>query len=329
MKYNVAVVMGGFSSEYEVSIQSGNVVYENLSKIKFNPYRVKITKEAWVALDTNDREYPIDLNDFSFTINGEHIRFDVVFNAIHGKPGEDGPLAGYFELIDLPQTASDQFESALTFNKAECSLLLKGLGINTPEACYLSHRESYKPTEIIDIVGLPCFVKPNRSGSSIGVTKVKTASELPDAVQKAFAVDHQVIVEKMVSGQEVACGVSDHTGRTQAMACTDIVPKNEFFDYESKYSGLSEEVTPARIPQNTYDQIMEESEFIYESLNLKGITRVDYMVSENGVPFFIEVNTVPGLSQESILPKQAAYAGTGLGELFDQSVLRALEAAKA
>lgn len=328
MKHNIAVVMGGFSPEYEVSMNSGNVVFKNLSKIKFNPYRVVITRDKWVVLDHNDGEHPVDLNDFSTTINGEKITFDAVFNAIHGAPGEDGPLAGYFDLIGLPQTSSGQFESALTFNKAECSMLLKGQGVNISEAYYLARHETYNSDDIITEVGLPCFVKPNRSGSSIGVTKVSQAEDLSAAIEKAFSVDSQVIIEAMVRGVEVGCGVSNHTGHIKALAATDIVPKNDFFDYESKYSGESEEVTPARISEASYNQIMEESEFIYESLNLNGLARVDYIVTENGVPFFIEVNTVPGLSEESILPKQAVYIGTSLGDLFDQTVEQALASKK-
>lgn len=324
MKHNVAVVMGGFSSEFEVSMGSGTVVYENLSKIKFNPYRVVITREKWVALDGENREHPIDLNDFSFKKEGEKVQFHAVFNAIHGAPGEDGPLAGYFDLVNIPQTASGQFESALTFSKAECSLLLKGQGVTIAEACHLARHEDFDAEAIMAKTGLPCFVKPNRSGSSIGVSKVKSKEDLRPAIEKAFEVDRQVIIEAMVQGTEVACGVSNHSGMVRAMACTDIVPKNEFFDYESKYSGLSEEVTPARISEGAYAQIMEESEFIYQSLKLNGIARVDYIVTENGVPFFIEVNTIPGLSRESILPKQAAYAGIGLSELFDSAVQNAL-----
>lgn len=319
--------MGGFSSEYEVSIASGNVVYENLSKIKFNPYKVLITREKWVVLTNDGREHPIDLNDFSTTINGEKLNFDAVFNAIHGAPGEDGPLAGYFDLIGMAQTSSGQFESALTFNKAECSVLLKGLGVNIPEAYYLARHEEYDEDEILAQVGLPCFVKPNRSGSSIGVTKVSFKHDLEDAISAAFEVDSQIIIETMVKGTEVCCGVTNHNGYIRSLAATDIIPKNDFFDYESKYSGLSEEVTPARISDDTYAQILEETEFVYESLNLNGIARVDYIVTEHGVPFFIEVNTVPGLSKESILPKQAVYAGISLGDLFDRTVENTLEQA--
>tara|TARA_R110002072_G_scaffold63882_3_gene158548 strand:- start:375 stop:1355 length:981 start_codon:yes stop_codon:yes gene_type:complete len=324
MKYNIAVVMGGFSAEFEVSLESARVVCENLSKDKFNIYKVLIKRESW-TVETADASYPIDKNDFSFLENGEKIKFDAVFNAIHGAPGEDGPLAGYFDLISMPHTGSGQFESALTFNKAECSLLLKSIGVNIAEAFYLARHEEYNIEDIASHVGLPCFVKPNRSGSSIGISKVSQIDQLSPAIEKAFEIDSQIIIESMVQGTEVACGVSNHTGSIKAIAITDVVPKNEFFDYESKYSGQSEEITPARIPEDSYLQIMEESEFIFESLNLNGICRVDYIVTKNGVPFMIEVNTVPGLSDESFIPKQAAYANIPLSTLFDSVVENALK----
>lgn len=324
MKQNIAVVMGGFSSEFDVSLQSGRVVMENLSHDKFNLYKVLITRESWLV-ETSSGSFPIDKNDFSFTNNEEKIIFDAVFNAIHGSPGEDGPLAGYFDLIELPHTGSGQFESALTFNKAECSLLLKSIGVNIAEAFYLAKHEDFSVEEIISHVGLPCFVKPNRSGSSIGISKVNSLEELPKALDYAFEIDSQIIIESMVIGIEVACGVSNYSGTIKSIAISDVVTKNEFFDFDAKYSGESEEITPARIPQETYLQIMEESEFIFESLNLNGIGRVDYIVTENGVPFMIEVNTIPGLTDESFIPKQAAYAGIPLSELFDRVVENALK----
>ena len=315
--------MGGFSAEYDVSIQSGEVVCKNLSTDKFNVYKVVITRDKWVAV-VDESEYAIDKNDFSFTRDGVKTNFDAVFNAIHGAPGEDGPLAGYFDLLNMPHTGSGQFESALTFNKAECSLLLKSIGVNIAEAYYLARHEEFEEDEIIDRVGLPCFVKPNRSGSSIGISRVDEKSELGKALDKAFEVDSQIIIESMVIGTEIACGVSNYSGKIEALAITDVIPKNKFFDYESKYSGESEEITPARIDKRTYLQVLEESEFIFESLNLNGIARVDYIVTENGVPFMIEVNTIPGLSDESFIPKQAAHAGISLTELFDKTVENAL-----
>lgn len=321
MKKNIAVLMGGYSSESEVSMASGQVVFDNLDANLYNLYKVIISKEKWVAI-ADGNEYHIDKNDFSFSLAGSKITFDAAFNVIHGSPGEDGPLAGYLQMMGIPQTASDHFESALTFNKAECSLLLKSQGINIAEAFYLARHESYDTEEIIEHVGLPCFVKPNRSGSSIGISKVNVKADLDDAIEHAFEIDSQIIIEAMVKGTEVGCGVSNHSGFVKALALTEIRPKNEFFDYESKYSGLSAEITPAEINEGVYAQIMEETEFIYESLNLKGLCRVDYIITDNDVPFLIEVNTVPGLSAESILPKQAKFLGISLSELFNASLER-------
>lgn len=324
MKHCVAVVMGGFSSEYDISIASGNLVYQSISRNLFDPYRVIISKEGWYLLTEDEERFTINRDDFSVRINERKIEFAAVFNAIHGAPGEDGPLAAYFQLIGMPQTASDQFASALTFSKVECSLIVKKYGLTIPEAYYLQMDEPYTPSEIVKEVGLPCFVKPSRSGSSIGVSKVTEESGLAGAIEAALLIDHQVIAERMISGVEAACGVSNHSGEIKAFAVTDVVPQNDFFDYESKYSGQSEEVTPARIPSSTYQQIMEESEYIYSKLRLNGLARVDYIVSENGVPFFIEVNTIPGFSPESILPKQVEYCGLKMGEVFDQCLLQSI-----
>lgn len=323
MKKNIAVVMGGYSGESEVSLNSARVVSEHLDKSKYNVYPVLINPEKWVAY-ADEAEYPINLNNFTFQLAGNTIRFDAVFNALHGPPGEDGPLAGYFQLLNLPQTASGQFESALTFNKAECNILLKSYGIKTPKAVFIQEDHALSAEKIIEDTGLPCFVKPSRSGSSIGVSKVKSADELMHAIEKAREIDRKILVEGMVNGLEVGCGVSNHTGSAQALAVTHIVPKNEFFDYESKYSGLSEEVTPARISKESYEKVMRTSEFVYQKLSLNGLVRVDYIIDQNDEPCLIEVNTVPGFSEASILPKQAFYAGTTLSELFNATVEKAL-----
>lgn len=313
----IAIVMGGYSAEWEVSLQSAEVVYQHLDHTRFEAYLVRLERHYWRVIE-GEEEYPIDKDDFSFEKGGQKFEFDAIFNAIHGTPGEDGPLAGYFELLNIPQTASGQFESALTFNKAECNLLLKNYGIPVPEAVFLHGYEEIDPATIVAKVGLPCFVKPSRSGSSIGVTKVKKEEELKVAIAKAKEVDQKVLVEQMIDGLELGCGVSDHTGAVAAIAVTDIVPKNEFFDYESKYSGLSEEVTPARIEAPVYEEILRRSEFVYRQLGLRGLVRIDYILRGQKEPVLIEVNTVPGLSKESILPKQARYSGIGLDQLFNQ-----------
>lgn len=323
MKKNIAVVMGGYSGESEVSLNSAKVVAQYLDKSKYNVYPVLISPEKWVAYADED-EQAINLNNFSFELKGKTILFDAVFNALHGPPGEDGPLAGYFQLLNLPQTASGQFESAITFNKAECNILLQSFGIKTPKAVFLQDDKSPNAEAIIKTTGLPCFVKPSRSGSSIGVSKVKTVQDLVAAIERAREIDSKILVEGMISGLEVGCGVSNHTGNPQALAVTHIVPKNEFFDYESKYSGLSEEVTPARISQEAYEKVLRTSEFVYRKLGLNGLVRVDYIIDESGEPCLIEVNTVPGFSKASILPKQAFYAGTTLSELFNATIEKAL-----
>ena len=324
MIYQVAVVMGGYSSESEVSLKSGQTVLDHLDRSRFDAYAVHIYKEKWTAL-IDEQEYPINRNDFSVSTENHKITFDGVFNALHGSPGEDGLLAGYFEMLGIPQTACNTFESALTFNKVECTQLCKLHGAVTPDCVVLLKNQHFHTDDILNTVGLPCFVKPSRSGSSIGVTRVKDPEQLYGAIEHAFSIDDKVIVEEMIKGTEVGCGVSNHSGKTEALAITDIVPLNDFFDYESKYSGASEEITPARISDGAYQQIMEECEFLYDALRLDGLVRMDYIISENDVPFFIEINTIPGLSPASIVPKQIKYKNLAMGEVFGQLLINAIE----
>jgi D-alanine-D-alanine ligase len=321
---NIAVVMGGFSAEYEVSLQSAQVVHEHLDPHRYRVFRVLIHRDRWEVW-AGEQRLPVNRDDFSFTLQGEHIRFDAVFNTLHGSPGEDGMLAGYLDMLGIPQTGSGTLESALTFSKGECNVLLARYGIATPQAVFLPYAQSINTEALLEKVGLPCFVKPSRSGSSIGISKVKAAPELIPAIETARAIDSRVLIEGMVPGTEAGCGVSDHTGAPQALAVTDIVPKNEFFDYESKYSGLSEEVTPARISADHYRRIMEISEEVYRLLGLHGLVRIDFILHPQRGPVLIEINTVPGLSAESILPKQAGHAGLSLSQLFNATLAQTLK----
>jgi len=316
--------MGGYSGEYDVSIASGNVVYQSLLNQGFELFRIELKRQNWEAIDANENRYPIQSDDFSFMLGDRKVNFDAVFNAIHGHPGEDGPLAGYFDMLGLAYTSSGQFASALTFNKAECNIILQRYGFKVPNSIFLHAEEGISDSEIIDRLGLPCFVKPCRSGSSLGVSKVKTVDELRPAIEKAKAIDHKVLLESMVPGLELACGVSDHSGEIEALAVTHIKPTGEFFDYESKYSGGSEEITPADIDGETYEKIMRNTEQVYRLLELKGLSRVDYILDAVGEPILIEVNTVPGFSAESLLPKQAVYAGISLSDLFRSSIEKTL-----
>lgn len=234
---NVAIIMGGYSSEYKISLTSGNVVYQNLDTSKYNLYRIHILKDKWVYVDENDTEFPIDKNDFSATVNGTKITFDVVFNAIHGTPGEDGLLQAYFELLDIPQTSCDYYQAALTFNKRDLLSVLKPYGIKTATSYYLNFGDEINEEEILKTVGLPCFVKPNKSGSSFGISKVKTVEEFLPAIENAYKEDNEIIIESFLDGTEVSVGVINFKGETTVLPITEIVSENDFFDYEAKYLG--------------------------------------------------------------------------------------------
>lgn len=319
----VAIVMGGYSSEYLISLKSGQVVYDQLDRNIYQPYKVHVLKEKWVVVLDNLKEYAIDKNDFSATIEGEKISFDVVFNAIHGTPGEDGLLQAYFKLINMPQTSCDYYQSALTFNKRNMLSVLKPYGIKTAISYYLNQGDPILENEIIQRVGLPCFVKPNRSGSSFGISMVKESSDLLEAIERAYQEDDEIIIESYLKGTEVSVGVINFKGNVTVLPITEIVSENEFFDYEAKYQGKSSEITPARLDEETKEKIERAAEKIYRILKMEGFSRSEFILV-NGEPFLLEMNTVPGLTQESILPQQAREAGITLPELFDNAIQLAL-----
>ena len=321
---NVAIIMGGYSSEYKISLTSGNVVYQNLDTSKFNLYRIHILKDKWVYVDDNDAEFPIDKNDFSTTVNGSKITFDVVFNAIHGTPGEDGLLQAYFELLNIPQTSCDYYQAALTFNKRDLLSVLKPYGIKTATSYYLNLGDPINETEILKIVGLPCFVKPNKSGSSFGISKVKSAEEFLPAIENAYKEDNEIIIESFLDGTEVSVGVINFKGETKVLPITEIVSENDFFDYEAKYLGKSQEITPARISEELRVKVETVAKKAYEVLKMKGFSRSEFIIV-NGEPHMLEMNTVPGLTTESILPQQAREAGIALPELFENAITLALK----
>ncbi|WAC03408.1 D-alanine--D-alanine ligase [Lacinutrix neustonica] len=324
MKKNIAIIMGGYSSEYQISLKSGNVVYRALDKDKYNVYRVHIFKEKWVCIDSNTVEFPIDRNDFSVIIENTKISFDCVFNAIHGSPGEDGLMQAYFNLIGLPQTSCDAYQAALTYNKRDCLSVLKPYGILTAESYYLNLGDRINDTEIIEKVGLPCFVKANKAGSSFGITKVYKIEDLKQAIQVAFKEDDEIIIESFLDGTEVSVGVITYKGETKVLPITEIVSENDFFDYEAKYMGKSQEITPARITKEQENKVTTLAKKVYEVLKMKGYSRSEF-IFQDGEPHLLEVNTVPGLTNESILPQQAAEAGIGMQELFDSAIEAALK----
>ena len=316
---NVAIIMGGYSSEYKISLTSGNVVFNNINRSKFNPYRIHIFKEKWVYVDENDAEFPIDKNDFSVTVNGTKINFDVVFNAIHGTPGEDGLMQAYFELLNIPQTSCDYYQAALTFNKRDMLSVLKPYGIKTAESYYLNLGDEINVETILAKVGLPCFVKPNKSGSSFGISKVKTAAEFLPAIENAYKEDDEIIIESFLDGTEVSVGVINYKGTVTVLPITEIVSENDFFDYEAKYLGKSKEITPARISDELKVKIETVAKRAYEVLKMKGFSRSEFIIVNNE-PHMLEMNTIPGLTTESILPQQAREAGISLPELFESAI---------
>lgn len=320
---NVAIIMGGYSSEYKISLTSGNVVYNYLDKTKYQAFRIHLFKEKWVYVDDENVEYPINKNDFSVEVNHTKITFDVVFNAIHGTPGEDGLMQAYFELLDIKQTSCDYYQAALTFNKRDLLSVLKPYGIKTAISYYLNLGDSINTSEIIAKVGLPCFVKPNKSGSSFGISKVKTAEELIPAIENAYKEDAEIIIESFLDGPEVSVGVINFKGKITVLPITEIVSDNDFFDYEAKYLGKSKEITPARISEELKHKIETVAKRTYEVLKMKGFSRSEFIIV-NGEPHMLEMNTIPGLTSESILPQQAREAGISLQELFENAIELAL-----
>ncbi|MFD0964972.1 D-alanine--D-alanine ligase [Pseudofulvibacter geojedonensis] len=323
MSKNIAILMGGYSSEYQISINSGNVVY-NAIKEHYNCYRALILKEKWVCLDEHENEFLIDKSDFSITINKTKITFDCAFNTIHGTPGEDGHIQGYLSLLGIPQTSCNLYQSALTFNKRDLLSVLKPYGIDMATSIYYNKGQEINTRKIIDTVGLPCFVKANRAGSSFGVTKVYKEEDIKAAIDISLNEDSEVLIESFLNGTEVSVGVITYKGKVTVLPITEIVSETDFFDYQAKYEGKSQEITPARITQKQAQEVSKIAKYIYETLNMSGFSRSDF-IFHNGKPHFIEMNTTPGLSKESILPQQAKEAGISLVELFSNSIDEALK----
>ncbi|SFN29928.1 D-alanine--D-alanine ligase [Salegentibacter flavus] len=324
MKKKIAIAMGGYSSEYHISINSGNMVYKHLNREIYDPYRVHILQNGWSVIDENDNPYPINKNDFTVKIGEKTISFDCVFNTIHGTPGENGLLQAYLELVGIPQTTCGYYQAALTFNKRDLISVLKAYGIKAATNYFLNKEDRIDFEEIIDRVGLPCFVKANRAGSSFGITKVKKKEDLIPATKTAFKEDNEVIIESFLDGTEVSVGVITWKGKVRALPVTEIISENEFFDYEAKYLGKSQEITPANISEEKTKKVQEIAKLIYKKLKMKGFTRSEF-IFHKGEPHFIEMNTTPGLSQASILPQQAQAANINLTELYGSAIEAALK----
>ena len=311
--------MGGYSSEVNISLKSGGVVYKNLDREKYNSRNAHILKEKWIVVDDNDAEYPIDKNDFSFTYGGAKITFDCVFNAIHGAPGENGELLAYFQLIGIKHTSAPFYQMALTFNKRDCLSVVKHYGIPVAASVYLNKGDVIHTDKIIAKVGLPCFIKPNNAGSSFGISKAYSAEEIIVGIEKAYKEDAEILIESFLDGREVSVGVIQYKGEIKVLPITEIKTENDFFDYQAKYEGKSQEITPADLPEGVAKKIRKVAQKVYQVLNMSGFSRSEYILVD-GEPHFLEMNTVPGLTNESLLPQQAKEANISLPDLFGNAI---------
>jgi D-alanine-D-alanine ligase len=322
-KKHIAVVMGGYSSEFEISLKSGDVVCDFIYSNKYHIYPVHILKEGWDYIAPNGKKHPVNKANFSFFDGTTVVQPDVVFNTIHGTPGEDGYLQAYLSLIKMPQTSAPFYQAALSFNKRDCLSVLKNTGVKCANSYYLTEGEVISHKEIMKTVGLPCFVKPNRAGSSFGISKVSKIEELDAAIHKAYQEDPEIIIEKSIEGIEVSVGAFNKNKNLVILPITEIVCETEFFNYEAKYLGKSDEITPARISEQEAEKVRQEVKKIYETLNMTGLTRSEFII-QDGIPYFLEMNTNPGLSKESIIPKQLKEHGISLTDFFDILIQNAL-----
>ena len=322
MMKTIAIVAGGDSSEYEVSLRSAQGLYSFIDKEKYLPYIVVLRGKDWQAypegLESEARAV-IDRNDFSFTYQGNKISFDLAWITIHGTPGENGCLQGYFDVIDMPYQCCGVLAAALTFDKFTCNHYLSQFGIKTAKSVLLKRPGQMKDEEILQACGLPCFVKSNVGGSSFGTTKVKEASQLEGAVAAAFCEGGSVIVESFLDGLELTSGCYKTKQHAVCLPLTEVQTENEFFDYEAKYQGKVEEITPARIPDDLRDQIQAQTSYIYDLLDCRGIIRADYIICKDGI-YLLEVNTTPGMTATSFIPQEVRANGQTMAQVMDEII---------
>ena len=317
MKKKIALVTGGYSGEAVISYKSAISIEKNIDTDKWDHYVIDINPAGWFYLAKDGTKIPVDKNDFSITVDGNKINFDAVLVSLHGTPGEDGKLQGYFDCLHIPYTSCDAATSALTFNKRYTVAVAAFAGIHVAKSMHLFKHLPTSPAMILDQLKLPVFVKPNNGGSSIGMSKVKEAAELEEALAKAFKEDEQVLVEEFIKGREFTIGVFRSKGKIVTLPITEIIPKKEFFDYEAKYEGASDEITPANVDESIAQQVRDEAIMAYTIFNCRGIVRMDYIYDEPvGRPCLLEINTVPGQSEASLVPQQVRAMGWTLKEFY-------------
>ncbi len=318
MQKNIALVAGGDSGEYVISVNSAAIIRKSLDRSKFKVFLVLISGKKWVYLDDNNTEHPVDKNDFSIRVDGQKVLFDCALITIHGTPGEDGKIQGYFELLGIPYTTSGLLQSSLTFNKYFCNAIVSHWGVTVARSVKYFRGHVPGVDQVLKEVSLPVFVKPNKGGSSLGTTFVKDQQTLKQAMELCLEHDDEVLVEEYIEGTELTCGAYMREGELLVLPVTEIVSKTEakFFDYKAKYTqGAADEITPARIPDALTQQVQETTAYLYKKLELKGVCRLDYIHGPEGL-YFLEANITPGMSERSIVPQQAAHVGISLEQLF-------------
>ncbi|MCD7975655.1 MAG: D-alanine--D-alanine ligase [Tannerellaceae bacterium] len=320
MKKNIAIVAGGYSSEIVVSLKSAEGIYSFIDKERYNLYIAIVKKEGWEVVLPDGTHTPIDKNDFSFREQGEIRQFDFAYITIHGTPGEDGVLQGYFDMIGMPYSSCGVLVSALTFNKFVCNNYLRNFDIRIADSIRLLKGETVTNEEVVNRLGLPVFIKPNDGGSSFGVTKVKEVSQIQAAIEKAFAEGNEVLIERFIQGTEVTCGCYKVKGKEVLLPLTEVVTENEFFDFDAKYNGQVEEITPARIPEELSAGIQHTTSKIYDLLGAKGIIRIDYIIPEGEEPIMLDINTNPGMTATSFIPQQIKAAGLEIKEVMSEII---------
>ncbi len=318
LQKNIALLAGGFTGEYDVSINSAKNIADNLDIAKFKVYTIFINRDRWFY-ECDSGTTDIDKNDFSLTLNGQKIKFDFAFITVHGTPGEDGKLQGYFDMLGIPYNTCDATTSAITMNKAYTKAIVHGIhGLNMAHSVRLSGNDLHNISSITATLKYPLFVKPNNGGSSVGMSKVYNVAGLPEAIEKAFKEDNQVLVEEFIKGREYSIGLARLKGKIKVLPATEIISSKDFFDYEAKYTdGVSEEITPADLSAEQNEKIAEIVTEVYLRLNCRGMVRVDFILLEGtGDFYFIEINTTPGQSANSLIPQQVRAAGMDLGEFY-------------
>ena len=316
MKRIIAIVAGGDSSEHDVSMRSAEGIYSFIDKDKYTLYIVELTKKKWEALLPDGSRAPIDKNDFSFSHDGQKVKPDFAYITIHGTPGENGILQGYIELLGIPYSTCDVLVSAMTFSKFTLNQYLKGFGVRVAESLLVNKRHGISDQDVIEKIGLPCFIKPNASGSSFGVTKVKTADQIQPALKEAFTESDDVMIEAFMDGIELANGCYKTRDKSVVLPITEVVSKNEFFDYNAKYKGEVTEITPARLSPELTDRVQKLTSAIYDILGCKGIVRVDYIITEGEKINMLEINTTPGMTATSFIPQQVRAAGIDIKDVM-------------